>query len=80
MNERQRTVCAIALFADGFTIVQIAAALGVDIDQAQGLMDIGAEEQAAGTMGHMSKCPFGKDQVVSRRDHEGQVTGTLNWP
>ena len=51
MNERQRTVCAIALFADGFTIVQIAAALGVDIDRAQGLMDIGAEEQAAGTMG-----------------------------
>ena len=37
MNERQRTVCAIALFADGFTIDQIADALGVDIDPGAGL-------------------------------------------
>ena len=55
MNERQLTVCAIALFADGYTQQQIAAALGVDYDEAVRLCEAGAAEQAAGTMGHMAE-------------------------
>ena len=57
MNERQLRVCAIALFADGFSNVQIAKALGVDKAQAQALMEAGAEEQRAGTMGHHEELP-----------------------
>ena len=55
MDERQLTVCAIALFADGYSKRRIAAALGVDEDRAQRLAERGAEEQAAGTMGHMAQ-------------------------
>ena len=39
MNERQLTVCAIALCADGFSNVQIAEALGVDKDRAEDLIE-----------------------------------------
>ena len=55
MTERQLTVCAIALFADGFDKAQIARALGVDADRAQELIERGADEQSAGTMGHMKQ-------------------------
>ena len=55
MDERQLTVCAIALFADGFSKPQIAGALGVDEERAQQLIENGADEQAAGTMGHMKQ-------------------------
>ena len=37
MDERQLTVCAIALFADGYSPPQIAAALNVDQERAQKL-------------------------------------------
>ena len=77
MNERQLTVCAIALCADGFSNVQIAEALGVDKDRAEDLIESGADEQRVGTMGHMRHCPSGKDRVVSRRDDEGQATSTV---
>ena len=75
MNERQLTVSAIALFADGFSHTQIANALGVDTDRAAQLAATGAREQASGTMGHVKSCPYGKDQVVISRDDEGQVKG-----
>ncbi len=52
MNERQLTVSAIALFADGFSHTQIADALGVDTDRAAELTATGADEQSTGTMGH----------------------------
>ena len=55
MDERQLTVCAIALFADGYSAPQIAAALNVDQERAQKLAEQGATEQAAGRMGHMAK-------------------------
>ena len=55
MDERQLTVCAIALFADGYSAGQIAAALAVNEEQAQRLIERGADEQAAGTMGHMNQ-------------------------
>ncbi len=77
MNERQLTVSAIALFADGFSHTQIADALGVDTDRAAELTATGADEQSTGTMGHMKNCPSGEDQVVSSRDDEGQVTGSV---
>ena len=51
MDERQQTVCAIALFADGYSQRQIAEALGVDYDEAVRLCEAGAAEQSAGTMG-----------------------------
>ncbi len=53
MNERQRVVCAIALFADGDSFEAIAAALGVTHDEAAKLAADGGNEQAAGTMGYM---------------------------
>ena len=53
MNERQLQVCAIALFADGWSQRQIAEALGVDADRAQELIEKGAKEQNAGRMGFM---------------------------
>ena len=55
MTERQQTVCAIALFVDGYCKDQIAVALGLDPEQAQQLIDAGADAQANGTMGHMAR-------------------------
>ena len=57
MDERQLTVCAIALFADGYTHAEIAQALGVNEDRASELAIKGADEQAAGTMGYMASKP-----------------------
>ena len=57
MDERQLTVCAIALFADGYTHAEIAQAFGVNEDRASELAIKGSNEQAAGTMGHMENNP-----------------------
>jgi len=53
MIKRQQTVCAIALFSDGYSFRQIAEALEVDIEQAKGLVDAGAEAQRRGDMVYM---------------------------
>ncbi len=53
VDERQRTICAIALFANDYSWEEIAAALGVTHDEATKLAADGADEQAAGTMGRM---------------------------
>ena len=50
MDEWQMTVCAIALFADGYSQNQIAYALGVDTGRAQELIDAGGDAQAARQM------------------------------
>lgn len=55
MNEWQQTICAIALFADGYSKYQVAEALGVAVDRAQQLITAGADAQAAGKMGHMKQ-------------------------
>ena len=73
----QLKLCAIALFADGFSNVQIAKALGIDKVRAQALMEAGAAEQRESTMGHMKSCPSGKNRIVSRRDDEGRVANTV---
>ena len=64
MDERQQTVCAIALFADGYSKRQIAEALNVDEDLAQRLIERGAAEQAAGNMGQMAthRTPWSRDE------------------
>ena len=74
MNERQLNVCAIALFADGWSYEQIAKALGVDRKRAVELTCAGADEQRNGTMGYMKNCPAGEGFVVGVRDDEGNVT------
>ena len=73
MNERQLMVCAIALFCDGWSQEQIASALSVEERYAQDLIEAGADEQAAGTMGHMKNCPSGEDWVVSMRGDAGEI-------
>ena len=63
MDEWQMTVCAIALFADGYSKYQVAEALGVDPDRAQELILAGAHAQTAGKMGHMAegRPPWSRD-------------------
>ena len=60
MTERQLTVCASALWANGGTREEIAHALGVSADRAQELMDRGAGEQARGTIGFMASPKKGR--------------------
>lgn len=55
MNERQKMVCAIALYADGWSSRQIGEALGVDQSTAQALIERGANAQAAEEMGQMAQ-------------------------
>ena len=57
------TVCAIALFADGYSKYQVSEALGVDPDRAQDLIQAGADVQAAGEMGYMTqgRPPWSRD-------------------
>lgn len=63
MNTRQRTVCAIALWADGWSHQQIAKALNVTEEEATELTARGAAEQGKGTMGYMKsgKPPLARD-------------------
>ena len=55
MDEWQQTVCAIALFADGYSTYQIAKALGVTVERAQELIEAGATAQSKCEMGHMAQ-------------------------
>ena len=69
MNEWQQTICAIALFADGYSNYQVSQALGVSKDRAQELIQAGADAQAAGRMGHMKqhRDPTSRDPDYSKR-------------
>ena len=62
MNERQLTVCAIALFADGFSFAQIGQALRVTEEEASSLAFQGAEEQRAGRM-----VSYGRARLLTER-------------
>ena len=63
MDEWQMTVCAIALFADGYSKYQIGEALGIDPDRAQQLIQAGADAQAREEMGQMDqhRPPWSRD-------------------
>lgn len=68
MDERQLMVCAIALFADGYSARQVSEALGVDPDRAQALIEAGAEAQSRGEMGHMATTLGPDGRPVARDD------------
>lgn len=51
MNERQRLICAVALYADGFSCGEIAAALGATSEEASALLEQGEKEQSEGRIG-----------------------------
>ena len=70
MNDRQQMVCAIALFADGYSHEAIAIALGVTLSASTELTRRGADEQAAGTLGHMATTLNDKDQPMVRPAEE----------
>ena len=60
MTEGQKTVCAIALFANGYSRPQVAHALGEDEGRVQELVEAGATEQSRGGMGHMKSSTWAK--------------------
>ena len=68
MDDRQRMVCAIALFADGYSHKAIATALDVTEDEAFKLTQRGAQEQSNGTMGFMKTTRDKDGQPVQRED------------
>ena len=65
MDEWQQTVCAIALFADGYSQFQIAEDLGVSPDRAQELIWAGAKAQRDKEMGFMEqhRAPWIRDPI-----------------
>ena len=67
MNDRQQMVCAIALFANGYSHESIAEALGVTNSKATKLVERGAEEQSEGKMGFMRTTRDEKGKPVLRR-------------
>lgn len=68
MNRRQLMVCAGALWADGYSHDAIAAALATSREQAVELTSDAADEQAAGTLGHMSSTRDEDGNAVIRED------------
>ena len=51
MNKRQKMICAIALFRNGYTLAEIAQALGVDRQRAEELKHKGAAAVRSGEIG-----------------------------
>ena len=51
MNERQRLICAVALYSDGFSCDEIATALGATWEEASALVAHGEKEQSEGRLG-----------------------------
>lgn len=70
MDTWQQTICAIALWANGYTTRQVAEALNVDVDTAQALLEAAADAHAAGKIGHMKQGP-----IVVARDPKDLVEG-----
>lgn len=68
MNERQLTVCAIALFRDGFSRKQITDALSVTAKRASELIQKGDAEMRAQTMGDMEATMHEGEHVMERND------------
>ena len=53
MNKRQKMICAIALFRNGYTLAEIAQALGVDRQRAEELKHKGAAAVRSGEIGYI---------------------------
>jgi hypothetical protein len=70
MDERQLTVCAIALWCDGYPARQIGDALGVGVERAKELTAAGADSQATGKMGYMKS-----HRDPGSRDPESESNG-----
>ena len=79
MNLRQQTVCAIALWADGYSHRQIAQALNITEEQAVSFTAKGAEEQSAGTMGHMKsgRPPLTRDPEERQRKADNSLVADI---
>ena len=57
MTEYEKRVCAIALFLQGQSNVDIGQALGVSKDRAQELIEAGANDMRARKIGYMKAHP-----------------------
>lgn len=57
MTEYEQRVCAIALFLQGHSNVDVAKALSVDKDRAQELIEGGADDMRAQKIGFMKAHP-----------------------
>ena len=79
MNKRQKFVCAIALFADGWSHDQIATALQVTREDAVKLVDAGAAAIRKGTLGQIKNTEH-DGQVVAIRADDGTVLETAPKP
>ena len=66
MNERMKAVAAIAWFADGHSAAQVAGVLGCDENEAQRLIDLGADWQRNGTLGYMKTTRDADGKAVVR--------------
>ena len=64
MDKKQKVICAVALYANGYTKYQVGEALGVDPEQAQELIAAGSEAQATGRMGYMKTHPEPPDPAL----------------
>lgn len=60
MTEGQKVVCAIALFANGYSRPQVSEVLGESEQRAQELVDTGAEAQRSKQMGFMESSIWAK--------------------
>ena len=60
MTEAQKTLCAIALFANGYSRPQVARALSESEGRVQELVEAGANAQARGGMGYMKSSTWAK--------------------
>ena len=69
MTEGQKTVCASALFANGYSRPQVAKVLGEPEGRVQELVQSGADAQAAERMGFM------KSSTWAKSDPEVTYTG-----
>lgn len=65
MDKCQQTVCAIALFANGYSKYQVGDALGVAPARAQEVIEAGADAQSRGEMENMKQhhSPWSRDPV-----------------
>lgn len=63
MTEGQKTVCAIALFANGYSRPQVARALGEGERRVQELVEAGAAEQSRGGMGYMESSTWARKDL-----------------